>query len=206
METELLIERWYPIVRRFWFPIILGLAGLIFLGYGLIGLIASKASNDIVVEKTSNGSSSDNSSTESIIVDIEGAVVSPGVYTLPRDARIKDLIIKAGGLSEYADREYFAKNINLASKLVDGGKLYIPAKGEASSSNSSPVGSGGTASSLININNASEKELDSLSGVGPVTASKIIQNRPYQAVEDLLSKKVVNSKVFEDIKDKISVY
>jgi competence protein ComEA len=58
----------------------------------------------------------------------------------------------------------------------------------------------------VNINTASESELDTLPGVGNVTAGKIISNRPYNALDELLSKKVVNTGVFEQIKDKITIY
>ena len=93
METEELFEKWSPIVRKFWLPIVLGLVGLILLGYGLIGLIASSSSDDIVIEKASTSSNNTNVSSGNIFADIEGAVVSPGVYSLPKDSRIKDLII-----------------------------------------------------------------------------------------------------------------
>ena len=65
---------------------------------------------------------------------------------------------------------------------------------------------GVTASGLININSASESELDTLTGVGPVTIGKIIDNRPYNTLEELVSKKAVSKSVFEKIKDSISLY
>lgn len=208
METQQLVEKLSPVVKKYWLPIILGVLGLIFLGYGLIGLSASQTSDkDIVLEKAVGSEISNES--KGIFIDIEGAVISPGVYELPQDSRIKDLIIKAGGLSESADRAWFSKNVNLASKLSDGGKLYIPSEGEQSNNSQVSQAGGnvmGTSTSLININSASESQLDSLSGVGPATATKIINNRPYQGIEELLSKKAVTSKVFENIKDKISTY
>lgn len=214
IETEQLVEKISPIFKRYWLPIIFGLFGLILLGYGLIGLIASKTSSDIVLEKASDSTSESGSgfgkNNGKILVDIEGAVISPGVYELEKDARIKDLMVKAGGLSVSADRVWFARNVNLASKLSDGSKIYIPSEGEnISSSSENSAGSnalGASTTGLININSASESQLDSLPGVGPVTASKIIQGRPYQSLEDLLSKKAVSSKVFSQIKDKISIY
>lgn len=60
-------------------------------------------------------------------------------------------------------------------------------------------------SGLIGINSATEKELDTLSGIGPVTAQKIVGNRPYASINELLDKKIVGSKVFSQIKDKISI-
>lgn len=213
METDKLFEKLYPILRKYWLPIILGVLGLIFLVYGLIGLMASKSSSDVVLQKPSEQiGNNNNDNTHKIIVDIEGAVISPGVYELSKDARMKDLIVKSGGLSASADRIWFAKNMNLASKLADGSKIYIPAIGERVDSASMNTGVMGVSASqdsqngLVNINTGTSSELDSLPGIGPVTASKIIQNRPYQAVDELLSKKVVGSKVFSQIKDKVSAY
>jgi competence protein ComEA len=132
--------------------------------------------------------------------------VKPGVYKLSQDARMQDAFISCGGLSSSADRNWVAKNINLAVKLTDGAKIYIPKLGEQTSSSSSYSSGVALTSSLININSASEQELDSLSGVGPATATKIINSRPYGSINDLLDKKIVGSKVFQTIKDKISVY
>lgn len=112
-------------------------------------------------------------------------------------------MIAAGGLSARADREWVAKNLNLAMKLTDGAKVYVPAFGENAGA---PGSSEALVSGTININTGSASELDGLPGVGPVTAQKIIDNRPYSSVQDLLSKKAVNQKVFDNIKDKISVF
>ncbi|MEK7186068.1 MAG: ComEA family DNA-binding protein [Patescibacteria group bacterium] len=205
MEASQLAEKLSPIIRKYWVPIVFAVLGLILLGYGLIGLFASESSSDVVLEKASEDKTE--SSVGKIIIDIEGAVISPGVYDLPVNSRIKDIIVRAGGLSQDADRVWFAKNINLAAKLTDGSKLYIPFKGDSPSpvlGTSSSLGTG-SVSDLININTASESQLDSLPGVGPATASKIINNRPYQSLEELVSKKALGSKVFENIKDKISI-
>jgi len=59
---------------------------------------------------------------------------------------------------------------------------------------------------LININTASSEDLDSLPGVGPVTADKIINGRPYQTINDLIDRKILTNKVFSQIKDKISAF
>jgi competence protein ComEA len=139
-------------------------------------------------------------------VDIEGAVISPGVYRLPADSIIKDALVSAGGLSSQADRDFVAKNINLAAKLSDGAKIYIPKIGEATSSDSQIPGVDTQALATININTASSDDLDSLPGVGPATVTKIVNGRPYSNINELLDKKIVSSKVFGEIKDKISVY
>jgi competence protein ComEA len=116
------------------------------------------------------------------------------------------LLVVSGGLSAKADRDYVAKNINLAQKITDGGKIYIPFAGETIPPVNNATGNTQASGALININTASEQELDSLPGIGPVTAAKIINSRPYGSVNELLDKKIVGSKVFTDIKNKISVY
>jgi competence protein ComEA len=209
MDIEELINRYLPLVKRHLFPLAVGFVGLMLLGYGLIGLGASSSgSNDVIFEKAD--SSQGSSQSANLVVDVEGAVVSPGVYNLPRESRIKDALVASGGVSAQADRIWVSKNLNLALKIIDGAKIYIPFEGEKQSSPSLSGSTGdnsaiGTAGS-ININSASEKELDGLPGVGPVTAQKIIDNRPYQTLEELVSKKAVSSKVLDSIKDKITLY
>jgi competence protein ComEA len=148
-----------------------------------------------------------NSEPKTILVDVEGAVVKPGVYKLPVESRIQDGLIAAGGLSAKADREYVAKTLNLAIKLTDGTKIFIPTLGEPTGSE--PVLGAttvGATNALINVNTASESQLDSLPGIGPVTAQKIISGRPYGSLDELLSKKIVSAKVYAQIKDKIAIY
>lgn len=145
-----------------------------------------------------------------IKIDVSGSVMKPGVVEIPYDSRIQDVLITAGGLSPKADRTYVSRNINLAQKVADGSKIYIPAIGEVKNitklTQGELVNSANTNSTLVNINSASEAQLDSLSGIGSVTAGKIILGRPYQDVSELTSKKIVGVAVFEKIKDKISIY
>lgn len=186
----------YPLFALFLF------LGLIFFALGLISLSASNSSDSAIIFEDNIASSS--ASLKGILVDVEGAVVKPGVYRIPFDGRIKDVIILANGLSENADREWVAKNINLAQKLVDGAKVYIPSISQNEKGKSQNYTGGETGS--ININTASLSELDSLVGVGVVTAQKIIDNRPYGAIDELVSKKAVSKSVFEKIKGRISAF
>lgn len=205
MDFQELLEKHSPFIKRNFLPIALGFFGLIFFGYGLIVLLGSArpASNEILFqsgedanEKTKEHLASKN---KSIFVDVEGAVVNPGVYGLNFEARVKDALVAAGGLGQDADRGWVEKNLNLAVRLTDGAKIYIPKIGESIMGNT-------MGADQININTASAQELDKLPGVGPVTAQKIIDNRPYSTIDELLSKKIINSKAFESIKEKIAVY
>lgn len=171
------------------------------------------------------------------VVDVSGAVASPGIYEVSPTTRLLTVVEMAGGLSEHADSAYFYRNFNLARLLQDGEKIYIPFQSEiengifveaprvlrymsATSEENShgPVISGtsnnsaapqsmlpATDTSLVSINTASPAELDKLPGVGAKTVEKIIQNRPYSSLEDLLHKKVLGQKLFETLQPQLSL-
>lgn len=184
---------------------VLGGVGILFLIIGVVSIFLPQSKENSLIFESKEASPS-----SKIIVDIEGAVVSPGIYQLNLEARLQDGLIAAGGLSNEADREWIARNLNLAVKLKDGSKVYIPLKTEAGS-RKLEVGAGNgkvesLISGLINVNTATLSELDKLPGVGPVTAQKIVNNRPYADVDELLTKKVVGQKVFGEIKEKITTY
>ncbi len=147
--------------------------------------------------------------------EISGAVVKPGIYELPSESRLNDLLKLANGLSNNADKNYFTRNFNLARYVQDQEKVYIPSTNEINqglfndnpsvqtNKPSSQTVSAGE-SGKININAASADELDLLPGIGTVTAQKIIDNRPYQAVDELLTKKIVKQNIFDSIKDRVT--
>jgi competence protein ComEA len=139
-----------------------------------------------------------------IVVHITGAVPRPGVYALPQGARIQDGISAAGGFLAEADKT----NINLAQVLDDGEKLDIPYIEGGSPVLTTPVPEVVTITTeLININTASLAELDTLPGIGPTTAQKIIdyrtQNGPFINAEDIVSG--IGPGTYERIKDLITV-
>jgi competence protein ComEA len=210
MDVESVIARYSPFLKKYWLPVALFLLGLMFFIYGLISFIGSASKKpDITFQETGSASTSlkTNAGDQTLIlVDVEGAVVTPGVYKLAQNSIIQDALVSSGGLAVDADRGFVSKNVNLAAKLSDGAKIYIPKVGEISAQSVQVSDSGGSTSSLININSASSDSLDSLPGVGPVTVTKIINGRPYQNINELLDKKMVSSKVFGEIKDKISTY
>jgi len=211
METTELLEKIKPHLRQNILPLSLAFIGMIFFVYGLIVLVDRTSQPQIEFESAQT--LGENETLSKIIIDIEGAVISPGVYEVSSDSRIKDVLIKAGGLSSDANREWVSKNLNLANKVKDGGKIYIPKIGGSVSTGTKSTTSikgttGGESETesgeLINVNTASLEELDTLSGIGPVTAQKIIDGRPYGSIEELVEKKVVGSSLFEKIKENIT--
>jgi len=160
---------------------------------------------------------------QKIIIDIAGAVGKPGVYEVSPSARMQDALNLADGLTEEADKVFFSRNFNRARLLSDQEKIYIPFSWEINtgifventrtldysspvvSVNNSVVTNTNQSSIIINLNTASAEELDTLPGVGAVTVNKIINNRPYNTIEDLLNKKIVNKGVYENIKGLISL-
>lgn len=143
---------------------------------------------------------------EKIVVDIGGAVEKPGIYELHDDSRVNDALIAAGGLSSEADRVWVTRNINLAQKVSDGNKIFIPFK-TAQAGQAGVVLSSQTAGQArtISINSATAKELEELWGVGEVRARAIIEGRPYSSIDELVVRKIVPQSVVEKNKEKLAL-
>src|SRR4030042_279480 len=109
-----------------------------------------------------------------IVVDIAGAVQQPGVYEFSEGAIVEDAISKAGGISPDANLELLAKTVNRAGLLTDHSKVYIPTLGGTATESSILPKAG---NHLVNINTASAALLDTLPGIGPITAARIIEYR-----------------------------
>ncbi|MBT9130789.1 MAG: ComE operon protein 1 [candidate division WS2 bacterium] len=135
-----------------------------------------------------------------IVVSLAGAVNNPGVYTLKAGDRLYQVIELAGGFTEEAATE----NVNLARLLIDEDHIYIPKKGEVTDNPSSPTTGG-----KININTATQVSLETLPGIGPALASRIISyrqtNGPFKTIEEIKEVSGIGDKRFEDIKDLITV-
>ncbi len=162
-----------------------------------------------VLSVGSDGGVENQGNKENMVVEISGAVERPGVLRFDREARVEDALIQAGGLSATADREWVAKFLNRAARLIDGQKIFIPDKSQSSNIKTQNYNSNvksEEANASINVNTASQSQLESLAGVGPVTAKKIIEGRPYSTVGELLARKILGKKVYEENKDKLSIY
>jgi competence protein ComEA len=196
-------------VSQYRLPLALGLIGLVLLAGGVIssGIISKTFKNNPLIKSTKQPIG-DNTQTSSLKVDVSGAVSKPGVYTLNSGARIEEALKMAGGVTEDADTTFLSKSINLAQKVSDGMKIYIPRSGESKTTASEVAGLSTSESQaeLINVNSASATELDKLPGVGATVAQTIISKRPYSSIEELFTKKAVNKATYEKIKSLVSVY
>ncbi|WP_170311685.1 helix-hairpin-helix domain-containing protein [Vallitalea okinawensis] len=145
---------------------------------------------------------------ELIKVHVSGAVAHPDVvYTLEKDSRVEDAIKAAGDLSDEADLKY----INLAAKIKDGQKIYIPSKSDDPNEIMNLIADNikiDTIDGLININTASKIELMTLKGIGESTATKIInyreENGAFQTLEELKYVNGIGEATFESIKNEIT--
>lgn len=158
-------------------------------------------------------SSAKSSSAAEVYVDVDGAVVRPGVYRHKDGARVSQAIDAAGGLTAEAD----VTGLNRASKVADGQKIYVPKVGEQQTVSADGGADGGAVlasgandvAGLVNINTASAAELQTLSGIGPSMAQSIIDERTkngaFASVDDLMRVSGIGEKKLAKIKDCICV-
>lgn len=137
------------------------------------------------------------------VVHVAGAVRNPGVYTLKLGARVRDALRRAGGASSGGD----ANAINLAAKVADGAQVIVPPKAGKLAAG---VAAGGAAASTapISLGNATVEQLDTLDGVGPATAEKIIQWRTehggFTSVDDLGEVPGIGPKKLEALRSQVT--
>ncbi len=136
------------------------------------------------------------------VVDISGAVVYPGIYSLPSGSRIADVIDLAGGTSKDVDQDTADKIINRASFITDGMKIYVPKKENILSEQPKILYA---IDAIVSVNTGSSTQLDALPGIGQVTAKKIIENRPYGSLEELVSKHVISASLLDKLRVQLSL-
>jgi competence protein ComEA len=130
-----------------------------------------------------------------IYVDVSGAVNKPGLYKLGGDMRVGQLIDQAGGLSIDADLVLVAKEINLAEKILDQTKIYIPFKQQKAS----VIADASTGQSKLSLANATVEDLEKLPGVGPVLAQAIFAAKPFKDLSALLDVTGVGQAKYEQL-------
>ncbi|WP_099833268.1 helix-hairpin-helix domain-containing protein [Streptococcus suis] len=165
------------------------------------------SSSSNLVEETSTEASEEPTQ---LVVDVKGAVVKPGLYTLEAGARVNDAVEAAGGLTSQAD----PKSINLAQKLSDEAVVYVASKDEnisvvASTTASSAMSQEEKNTNLVNLNTATEADLQTISGIGSKRAADIIAYREanggFKSVDDLNNVSGIGDKTMESIRPYVTV-
>lgn len=177
-------------------------------------VISSSSCSSSISQSSGEDSSQDSTiSANKIYIHVAGAVANPGLYALPEDSRVNDAIEAAGGFSENANKD----SLNLARVLTDGEQVSVPViQSESVSASESDAGSGdrstvasAAVSSKVNINTASEADLDALPGIGPSTAKKIVADRTangsFKSIDDLSRVSGIGDKKLEALRDYITV-
>ncbi|MFU8772947.1 MAG: helix-hairpin-helix domain-containing protein [Anaerolineales bacterium] len=150
-----------------------------------------------------------------LVIHVSGAVVNPGIYTLEDNSRVQDALDAAGGLLSDANPH----SMNLAAYIRDGERIWVPYQAStdhqpepnepANPADENDQSKQTPYSGLININTASQAELEGLPGIGPVTAGKIISHRqtygPFTGIEDILKVSGIGPATFETIQSLITV-
>jgi competence protein ComEA len=180
---------------------------------GTVGVVGAVAADDgasgdprVAVRPVSSGAGA-----KELVVDVQGAVVRPGVLHLPGGSRIGDAIAAAGGFGPRVAADRVGRELNLAALLRDGDQIVVPSRDDTGSA----AGSAGpgrssvpAAAGPIDLNRATASELDTLPGIGPVTANKIVSAReeqPFASVDELRSRKIVGAATFDKIKELVAV-
>lgn len=202
--------------------ILIGIAIIVLVGFGYyksnsdnlnnnqIQTLVDTKSTESINEKSENSTQNreDNSTT---MCQIDGCVNKPGVYSFKKDDRIKDIVKLAGGFTQDAD----TKNVNLAMKLKDEMKIHIPSKTETSKEQNNDTQSSdivtikdNNSSNLVNINTADSNKLQTLPGIGPSKAKKIIEFREknqFKKIEEIKNVDGIGDKTFESLKSLITI-
>ncbi len=217
------------VVSEFWLQIMkkmpwLGNRIVGYVAFGIVGLIIGGTivlfgkSCRVVASSTAHEVTVVNEETQikedlcDVKIDVNGAVVKPGVYCISSGTIIDELLIQAGGLSKDACVQWVSRDLNRAEVVEPNSKIFIPSKSDVECSAANPKNSNSPQTNIsvgycpggkISLNKASLAELDTLSGVGLSTAQKIVDGRPYKKLEDLMEIKGIGEATFAKLKEKI---
>lgn len=204
-------------------PVLAGACALIIACViGIVFAVTSADANGFQVVQAAEGTAEGESAPETAIeeapapdiyVHVAGCVEVPGICKLPQGARIAEAIEAAGGFTAEAACE----SVNLAREVQDGEQIIVASAAEAEAGAAGVAGAPAASSAQgsaqtdgrVNINAATEAELQTISGIGPAKAQKIIayreSNGPFKTVEDLCNVSGIGAKTLESIRNQISV-
>lgn len=184
---------------------------------GAVFLALVPAGGDLVIESTLSASAGTETSDvtpvdsdlgqavaplDDLVVDVEGAVERPGLVHVPPGSRVGDALVRAGGFAANADLTRTAAELNLAQQLTDGLKIVVPAIGQGPTGAERTGSTTSDAGGPVDLNRATEAELDALPGVGPATIAKIVAARtdaPFTSTDDLRARDIVGEAVFQKL-------
>jgi competence protein ComEA len=210
--------------RSTWIVAAFGAAALV--AGAAIWLVATNGGGTVIVEGDGPGparsgqpviagrSSTAPATGGDLVVDVQGAVVRPGIVHLPGGSRVADAIAAAGGYGPRVAADRVGQALNLAALVKDGDQVIVPsrddrpASGATASGSLTGTGGNGGNGGPVDLNHATAAELDELPGIGPVTAAKIVAARDEQAfasVDDLRTRKILGAATFDKVKDLVVV-
>lgn len=202
--------------------ILIGMAIVVLAGFGyyksnsdnlndnqIQAFVDTKSRESVNKQSENNTQNAEDNSTK--MCQIDGCVNKPGVYPFKKEDRIKDIVEIAGGFTKDADK----KSVNLAMKLKDEMKIYIPSKSETSKAQNNDTENSqivtikdSNSGNLVNINTADSNKLQTLPGIGPSKAKKIIEFREknqFKKIEEIKNVDGIGDKTFESLKSLITI-
>jgi competence protein ComEA len=197
-------------------PLLVAAAVLVALSVGAAVLVAGRPGGQVQMISAGSGASepaaggpSPGGATGSpvlVVVEVTGAVVHPGVYSLPLGSRVADAIKAAGGYSPDVDPRQAEAQLNLAARLVDAQTIRVPRRGDGPAAQA--TGGSQATHGLVDLNTATAEQLDALPGIGPATAQKIIaarEQQPFKTLNDLVTRKIVTAAILAKFRSLVTV-
>jgi competence protein ComEA len=188
-----------PVHTRF--VAVLAVAASVLIAWWLLAARPT-VSDSLAFSASAGPSSTVPAPTSELVIDVVGRVRHPGIVTLPAGSRVHEAIAAAGGVQRGVD----TSGLNLARKLTDGEQVLI---GTAPVASAASGAAGGPADGVLDLNTATEQQLEDLPGIGPVTAAAIVgwrtENGPFHSVEDLLDVTGIGEKTLEQLRDHVRV-
>ena len=192
-------------------PLVAGLGVAVVLAAGAFVIAAAAPSGEVRIEARSSadvgGTDDPGGITGELVVEVDGAVLKPGVYRLPAGSRVADAVEAAGGFGPRVDAARAERELNLAATVDDGQQVHVPSRDDLVGETAAP-GTGGSTAGPIDINSATASDLEALPGIGPATAAKILaarEERRFSSVDELRERKLVGPSTFEKIRELVTV-